>query len=110
MPASVGQQTCHGRLAFVVAHESVDGREIKGCDDVDRVEGSKRWFFDGSCGGEHGPVERKQRDRVEQLSSASKSQVEWKPGLVRRRAAYCARYFGKGELRRDEIGSRDEGT
>jgi glucose 1-dehydrogenase len=96
-------------LPFVVADERIDWRNIDGSRDVDRIECSQEWFSEGARNGEQAPVEREQRERLEQLASAGDQSIEREAWIVSNCSSDRTRQLSEHELARDEVGLRKEG-
>src|ERR1044071_5337997 len=88
----------NGSLALIVGYEGLNRIKVDGGGDVDRVKGAQGGLGKRSGARKQSPVERPQRERIDQLASALEQGVEG------RRGVQCAPPpYRSGNLRQDQL-------
>ncbi len=96
------------RLTLVVRDERVERGEIGGRCDVDRVQRPERRLCERPCGEQQRPVERTERDRVDQPAGTIDQEVDGKPGIAGPRTPDRAGHLGQDKLAGNELGVGEE--
>lgn len=76
MDCSQPCQTSCGGLAFVVADERIEGRDVDGGNDVDGIQRSQCCLSKSAGRAEHRTVNREQRQRFEHLARSLEEDVK----------------------------------
>jgi hypothetical protein len=92
-----------GGLALVVAHETVERREVDGCRDVDRVQCAERGLGECSRCQEQGAFERQEGDPIKRLMGAGHQYVQDQTSVMGSSTPDRPRHLGQHELARDDV-------
>jgi len=90
-------------LTLVVADETIVGREIERCCDVNRIKGTKAGLGQRSGREKEFAIDGAQPDAICNLVCSSNQAINWQPGVELRGATYGSWKFGEHKLAGDEV-------
>jgi hypothetical protein len=107
--AQAGQPSSRA-LAFVVADERIDRREVDRGGEMNCVQGAQGGLLKRAGGSEKRTIDWQESDGIQELSGSSQERRERKRGIDGCCALYRAGHLGERELTRKQVGIGEEGT